>query len=106
MLCQKCLTPPKANRKDREDGIEAQHTKAGSIVMTSTPLPEQGDYSTLPREKMRKVSIAFDVDGTLRCNCTDTCEDPNPDIVEMFKILKKFKFVERIAQLQAELEKK
>lgn len=62
--------------------------------MTSTPLPEQGDYSTLPREKMRKVSIAFDVDGTLRCNCTDTCEDPNPDIVEMFKILKKFKNVE------------
>lgn len=49
------------------------------------------DYADLPRDTMRKVSIAFDVDGTLRCNCTDTCQDPNEDIVELFRILNKFK---------------
>jgi hypothetical protein len=26
---------------------------------------------------MKKVTVAFDVDGTLRCNCTDTCQDLN-----------------------------
>ena len=45
----------------------------------------------LPRDSMKKIQIAFDVDGTLRCNCTNTCEDPNKDIVALFKILKKFK---------------
>lgn len=45
----------------------------------------------LPFGKMRTIRIAFDVDGTLRCNCTDTCEDPNEDIVELFRILSKFK---------------
>lgn len=43
---------------------------------------------------MKKVKIAFDVDGTLRCNHTDTCRDPNEDIVTLFKILAKFKNVE------------
>lgn len=41
--------------------------------------------------KMQKVKIAFDVDGTLRCNCTDTCTDANVDIVALFHILNKFK---------------
>lgn len=45
----------------------------------------------LPTDKMRKVTIAFDVDGTLRCNCTDTCEDPNERIVALYNILCTFK---------------
>lgn len=48
----------------------------------------------LPRDKMRKITIAFDVDGTLRCNCTDTCIDANIDIVALFHILNKFKNTE------------
>lgn len=48
----------------------------------------------LPRGKMQKVKIAFDVDGTLRCNCTETCRDPNQRIVDMFNTLKTFKNVE------------
>lgn len=51
-------------------------------------------YEDLPRAAMRKVVVAFDVDGTLRCNCTETCQDPNLDIVELFRIFKKFKNVE------------
>lgn len=45
----------------------------------------------LPFGKMEKVNIAFDVDGTLRCNCTDTCRDPNERIVALFNILASFK---------------
>ena len=45
----------------------------------------------LPFDKMQKINIAFDVDGTLRCNCTNTCEDPNERIVDLFKILDSFK---------------
>ena|ERR1035437_2811296 len=52
------------------------------------------DYSTLARGTMRTVKIAFDVDGTLRCNHTETCEDSNGDIVSMFRYLRKFKNVE------------
>lgn len=48
----------------------------------------------LPFGKMQKVTIAFDVDGTLRCNCTETCEDPNQRIVDLFNILSTFKNVE------------
>lgn len=48
----------------------------------------------LPRDKMKKVTIAFDVDGTLRCNCTDTCTDKNIRIVQLFKILQTFKNLE------------
>lgn len=49
------------------------------------------DKLGLPRDKMRKINVAFDVDGTLRCNCTDSCQDPNVDIVNLFKILSRFK---------------
>ncbi|MEI4745925.1 hypothetical protein [Rhodococcus erythropolis] len=52
------------------------------------------NYDDLPRAKMRRIKIAFDVDGTLRCNCTETCEDSNERIVELFKILATFKNVE------------
>lgn len=45
----------------------------------------------LPFGKMKNVTIAFDVDGTLRCNCTDTCEDPNERIVALYNILASFK---------------
>lgn len=31
---------------------------------------------------MRKVTVAFDIDGTLRCNCTDTCQDLNECTME------------------------
>ena|SRR3990167_2622491 len=48
----------------------------------------------LPFGKMRKIKIAFDVDGTLRCNCTDTCKDMNPRICVMFETLATFKNTE------------
>lgn len=48
----------------------------------------------LPRGKMSRVRIAFDVDGTLRCNCTDTCDDANERIVALFNILASFKNVQ------------
>ena len=37
----------------------------------------------LPRDKMKKIVVAVDVDGTLRCNCTDTCREPNERILDM-----------------------
>lgn len=40
---------------------------------------------------MKKLKVAFDVDGTLRCNCTDTCSDPNARVVELFNMLASFK---------------
>lgn len=52
------------------------------------------DYAELPRDKMNKIRIAVDVDGTLRCNCTDTCEDPNLRIVNLFNTLASFKNTE------------
>lgn len=52
------------------------------------------DYADLPRDKMKKITIAVDVDGTLRCNCSDTCEDPNMRIVRLFNILADFKNTE------------
>lgn len=55
---------------------------------------KQPDYTSLPRADMRKIRIAFDVDGTLRCNCTDTCKDPNLRIVQLFMILDTLKNVE------------
>lgn len=48
----------------------------------------------LPVGKMKNVTIAFDVDGTLRCNCTETCQDPNERILRLFEILKTFKNTE------------
>lgn len=41
----------------------------------------------------RNILAAVDVDGTLRCNCTATCDDPNPDIVALTNTLARFKNV-------------
>ena len=51
-------------------------------------------YEELPRAPMRKITVAFDVDGTLRSNRTETSQEPNKRIVELFKILNTFKNVE------------
>lgn len=51
----------------------------------------------LPRTKMREIVIAFDIDGTLRCNCTETCRDTNENIVELARILKTFKNTRLVA---------
>lgn len=48
----------------------------------------------LPVGKMKTIRIAVDVDGTLRCNCTDTCEDPNTKITRLFNMLASFKNTE------------
>lgn len=40
---------------------------------------------------MKKVVIAFDVDGTLRCNCTEICQDVNRRIVDLVYIMSKMK---------------
>ena len=53
--------------------------------------------AALPRDTMKKVVIAFDIDGTLRCNCTSTCQDPNLQIVRLARILATFKNVKVIA---------
>jgi hypothetical protein len=43
---------------------------------------------------MKTISIAFDTDGVLRCNCTDVCRDANLRMVELFNILQDFQNVE------------
>ena len=44
---------------------------------------------------MKKLKIAFDIDGTLRCNCTETCQDANAPMIALANILGKwFKNVE------------
>lgn len=42
---------------------------------------------------MNKIVVAFDIDGTLRCNCTDTCQDVNQRIVEGLYFFKHMKNV-------------
>lgn len=46
---------------------------------------------------MKKIVVAVDVDGTLRCNCTETCQDINGRIVDLARILKRMKNVRLIA---------
>lgn len=48
----------------------------------------------LPRDKMKTIKIAFDIDGTLRCNCTEVCRDINKSILNLAIILDNFKNVE------------
>lgn len=44
---------------------------------------------------MKKVRVAFDIDGTLRCNCTPTCQDANQPMIALANILSKwFKNIE------------
>lgn len=45
---------------------------------------------------MKRVLVAFDVDGTLRCNHTDTCEDPNERMIELLKTMHHMKNVKVI----------
>lgn len=51
----------------------------------------------LPRTAMRKIVIAVDIDGTLRCNCSETCRDTNDDVVELCHLLKKMKNTKLVA---------
>jgi len=47
---------------------------------------------------MKQVTVGFDIDGTLRCNCTPTCQDTNQPVVSLLLILHKyFKNVRLIA---------
>ena len=39
---------------------------------------------------MQKVKIVFDIDATLRCNCTDTCNDSNQPMISLVHILGKY----------------
>lgn len=48
----------------------------------------------LPRNKMQTIRMAFDVDGTLRSNATETTRDANAAIVELFKTFSTFKNIE------------
>lgn len=48
----------------------------------------------LPRDRMKTVKIAFDVDGTLRSNKTPDDRNPNRRIVRLFETLSSFKNVE------------
>jgi len=47
----------------------------------------------LPRDKIQTISVAFDVDGTLRCNHDESCQDQNDRIVELVKIMAHMKNV-------------
>jgi len=47
--------------------------------------------------KMRTITIAVDIDGTLRCNCSETCRDTNDDVVELCRLLKKMKNTKLVA---------
>lgn len=46
---------------------------------------------------MKTTVIAFDIDGTLRCNCTETCRYTNNDIGVLASILKRMKNTTLIA---------
>lgn len=40
---------------------------------------------------MKMVLVAFDIDGTLRCNCTETCRDVNRRIVDLLLYMQRMK---------------
>jgi hypothetical protein len=46
---------------------------------------------------MNKVIVAFDIDGTLRCNCTDTCRDVNMGTLETAVAMNRLKNTTLIA---------
>lgn len=85
------VTPESTNYKDDSPQLNDKIVKPESTNVQATP---ESDYSTLPRDKMKKVTIAFDVDGTLRCNCTDTCDSGNQRIYDLFTILATFKNID------------
>lgn len=54
-------------------------------------VPSANEALDLPRSNMKQIVIAFDVDGTLRCNCTETCRDVNRRIVDLLDIMLRMK---------------
>ena len=46
---------------------------------------------------MQKLVVAFDIDGTLRCNCTPTCRDLNQRIVVLAQTMHRMKNTKLIA---------
>lgn len=46
---------------------------------------------------MKHCTIAFDIDGTLRCTCEPTCRNANVDIASLARTLAGFKNVKLIA---------
>lgn len=55
------------------------------------------NYGDLARGPMKKVLIAFDIDGTLRCNCTSTCRDVNEDVAQLARLFDRMKNTKLIA---------
>lgn len=55
------------------------------------------NYGDLPRGPMKKILVAFDIDGTLRCNCTETCRDINEDVLSLARLLDRLKNTKLIA---------
>lgn len=43
---------------------------------------------------MKTIRIAFDIDGTLRCNCQEDCEEENYRICQLVTLLGSFKNIE------------
>lgn len=46
---------------------------------------------------MTTAVIAFDIDGTLRCNCTDTCRDVNEEVFATALLFSRMKNTRLIA---------
>lgn len=46
---------------------------------------------------MKTATIAFDIDGTLRCNCAETCRDTNEDVVTLARVLSEMKNTKLVA---------
>lgn len=44
-------------------------------------------------KKLPKYVLAVDCDGTLRCDCTPTCNDPKLEVVQLVSILGRMKNV-------------
>lgn len=62
-----------------------------TTTTTTGTMTSANEKLGLPRAKMEKTVIAFDVDGTLRCNCTDTCRDVNRRIMDLLFIMHSLK---------------
>lgn len=46
---------------------------------------------------MQRTLIAFDIDGTLRCNCTATCHEVNEGALELARLFRDMKNTKLIA---------
>lgn len=66
-------------------------TRATSSVLRSIRKKYGVPSRASGHNRMQKIVVAFDIDGTLRCNCTDTCQDTNENVakgLEFFNSLK------------------